>query len=252
MNTKLSSKKKKAQKITLPFRDKSIDPTPLASPAPAPRTRVLIVEDQIAVGEMTVELLQSHTNFEVIGTAINGTQAVAMALQHKPDLIILDVMIPEMSGIEVLRRIKSSLPKVRILVFSAKQEPQVVRGLIQEGMHGFVNKHSTLNELRQAITLVANGGIWFDEKFSQTVRDALAKPASQGDGMIDLLTPREREISMLIARSHSSKDVATLLNISVKTSENHRANLMRKLGVRDVAGLVRLAIRHGLIDPAHD
>jgi DNA-binding NarL/FixJ family response regulator len=199
-----------------------------------------------------MEVLQSNAVFEVIGTATSGTLAVSMALELKPDLIILDVMIPEISGVEVLRRLKNSLPKMRVLVFSAKQEPQVVRGLIQEGMHGFVNKHSPLKELREAITIVANGGIWFDEKFSQTVRDALAKPTTVGDGMIDLLTPREREISMLIARSHSSKDVAALLNISVKTSENHRANLMRKLGVRDVAGLVRLAIRHGLVDPTQD
>jgi len=239
--------KKLSQKKLEPI----LAPTLLQTP-PVLRTRVLIVEDQTAVCEMTMEILKSVEAFEVVGTAANGTQAVAMALQLKPDLVILDVMIPEMSGVEVLRRIKTSLPKMRVLVFSAKQEPQVVRGLIQEGMHGFVNKHSPLSELRQAITLVANGGIWFDEKFSQTVRDALAKPATQGDGMIDLLTPREREISMLIARSHSSKDVAALLNISVKTSENHRANLMRKLGVRDVAGLVRLAIRHGLIDPAND
>ena len=249
MTSKLTQRRPKRNKAVTQL--KRTEPTEVA-PAPTPRIRALIVEDQTAVCEMTMEVLQSNAAFEVVGAATNGSQAVSMALQLKPDLIILDVMIPEISGVEVLRRIKSSLPKMRVLVFSAKQEPQVVRGLIQEGMHGFVNKHSPLKELREAIAIVANGGIWFDEKFSQTVRDALAKPASAGDGMIDLLTPREREISMLIARSHSSKDVAALLNISVKTSENHRANLMRKLGVRDVAGLVRLAIRHGLVDPAQD
>ena len=124
-----------------------------------------------------------------------------------------------------------------------------MRGLIQEGVHGFVNKNSPLSDLRKALDEIAKGNTWFNDHFSKTVRDALAKPSTQADSMIDLLTPREREISVLIAKSNSSKEVAARLNISTKTAENHRTNLMRKLGVHDVAGVIRFVIRQGLYDP---
>ncbi|MCE2684349.1 MAG: response regulator transcription factor [Verrucomicrobiae bacterium] len=228
----------------------SIPPIPL--PPPDTRKTVVIVEDQTAIRELTTEMLQTRGMYRILGAAADGNQGLEMVLNLRPDILILDVMMPGLSGIEVLRRIGRNLPKMRILVFSAKQEPQVVRGLIQEGVHGFVNKNSPLSELRKALDEVAKGNTWFNDHFSKTVRDALAKPTTQADSMIDLLTPREREIAVLIAQSNSSKEVAAKLNISIKTSENHRANLMRKLGVHDVAGLVRFAIRHGLVDPASE
>jgi DNA-binding NarL/FixJ family response regulator len=137
-----------------------------------------------------------------------------------------------------------------MLIFSGKQEPHIVRALMQAGIHGFVNKNGPLSELRKALEAISLGNTWFNEDFSRTVRQALASPSHLGEGMIDLLTPREREIAVLIAQSHSSKEVAGRLCISIKTAENHRANLMRKLGVRDVAGLVRFVVRQGLVDPA--
>ncbi|GBL26990.1 transcriptional regulatory protein MctR [Verrucomicrobiota bacterium] len=228
----------------------SLRPIPL--PPPDGRKTVVIVEDQTAIRELTTEMLETRGTYRILGTAADGNQGLDMVLKLRPDILILDVMMPGLSGIEVLRRIGRNLPKMRILVFSAKQEPQVVRGLIQEGVHGFVNKNSPLSDLRKALDEIAKGNTWFNDHFSKTVRDALAKPSTQADSMIDLLTPREREISVLIAQSNSSKEVAAKLNISIKTSENHRANLMRKLGVHDVAGLVRFAIRHGLVDPATD
>lgn len=228
----------------------TLRPIPLTPPDG--RKTVVIVEDQTAIRELTTEMLETRGTYRILGTAADGNQGLDMVLKLRPDILILDVMMPGLSGIEVLRRIGRNLPKMRILVFSAKQEPQVVRGLIQEGVHGFVNKNSPLSDLRKALDEIAKGNTWFNDHFSKTVRDALAKPSTQADSMIDLLTPREREISVLIAQSNSSKEVAAKLNISIKTSENHRANLMRKLGVHDVAGLVRFAIRHGLVDPATD
>jgi DNA-binding NarL/FixJ family response regulator len=221
---------------------------PARTPPEVKLKTVVIAEDQTTVREMTHEVLKMLSCYKVLATAADGVAAVDLTLKHKPDILLLDVMMPPFSGIEVLRRVKQSIPHLRVLVFSAKQEPSIVRSLIQEGMHGFVNKSSPLEELRQAINIVSSGGQWFNEDFSRTVREALARPSHQSEHMIERLTPREREISCLIAQSHSSKEVASRLNISVKTSENHRANLMRKLGVHDVAGLVRFAIRHGLID----
>jgi DNA-binding NarL/FixJ family response regulator len=228
------------------------DPAPPPLPVADLRKTILIVEDQAAIREMITEVLRTYDNFKIIGTAAEGQTAIQLALQLKPDVLLLDVLMPGLSGIEVLRRLSKSIPKMRVVVFSAKQEPQIIRGLIQEGMHGFVNKNSSLSELRQALDKVAQGENWYNETFGQTVREALAKSNSHADSMIELLTPREREITVLIARSHSSKEIARLLDISLKTSENHRANLMRKLGVHDVAGLVRFAVRHGLVDPSVD
>ncbi len=212
--------------------------------------RIVVIEDQTAVREMITELLELEGRNQVVASVADGTAGLEALLKFRPQLLILDVLLPGLSGIEVLRRLGNALPETRILIFSAKQDPQVVRGLVQGGIHGFVNKAAPLQELRQAVACLTTGGTWFSEDFSRTAREALASPYKGGDAMADLLTPREREIAVLIAGSHSSKEVATKLSISIKTAENHRANLMRKLGVRDVAGLTRYVIRHGLIDPS--
>lgn len=222
---------------------------PAAPAAKTGKTRIVIVEDQGAIRDMLAELLSRQPNCEVVGTAEDGAKGLETILRLKPDVIVLDVLLPGISGIELLRRLGKSIPELRVLVFSAKQEPQIIRSLVQEGIHGFVNKGAPLADLREALKSLSDGGTWFSDDFSHTVREALAYPARHPNTVIDMLTPREREIAVLIARSNSSKEVAQLLDISIKTAENHRANLMRKLGVRDVAGLVRLIIRLGLVDP---
>ena len=213
------------------------------------RKRVLVIEDQSAVCELVAEMVQAHPRCLSVGKASEGASAVELALSLRPDILILDVIMPGVGGIEVLRRLGGSLPGTKVLIFSGKQEPHIVRALMQTGIHGFVNKNGPLSELRKALDAVALGNTWFTEDFSRTVRQALASPSHLVEGVIDQLTPREREIAVLIAKSHSSKEVAGHLNISIKTAENHRANLMRKLGVRDVAGLVRFVVRQGLVDP---
>ena len=214
------------------------------------KKRVLVVEDQSAVCDLVSEMVQSHPRCVSVGTASDGLSAIELALRLKPDILVLDVIMPGVGGIEILRRLGGSLPAMKVLIFSGKQEPHIVRALMQAGIHGFVNKNGPLSELRKALEAIALGNTWFNEDFSRTVRQALASPSHLGEGVIDQLTPREREIAVLIAQSHSSKEVAGRLNISIKTAENHRANLMRKLGVRDVAGLVRFVVRQGLVDPA--
>jgi DNA-binding NarL/FixJ family response regulator len=223
---------------------------PSISSAPEGKKRVLVIEDQSAVCDLVAEMVHVHPRCDLAGKGSDGESAVELALQLRPDILVLDVIMPGVGGIEVLRRLGGSLPSMKVLIFSGKQEPHIVRALMQAGIHGFVNKNGPLSELRKALEAIALGNTWFNEDFSRTVRQALASPAHLGEGMIDQLTPREREIAVLIAQSHSSKEVAGRLNISIKTAENHRANLMRKLGVRDVAGLVRFVVRQGLVDPA--
>ena len=216
--------------------------------APA-KKRVLVIEDQSAVCDLIAEMVHAHPRLVSVGKASEGLSAVELALELRPDILILDVIMPGVGGIEVLRRLGGSLPGMKVLIFSGKQEPHIIRALMQSGIHGFVNKNGPLSELRKALDAIALGNTWFTEDFSRTVRLALASPSHLIEGLIDQLTPREREIAVLIAKSHSSKEVAHHLNISIKTAENHRANLMRKLGIRDVAGLVRFVVSQGLVDP---
>ena len=210
------------------------------TPPPAPAAlRLVIVEDQAAIREMIGELLGRQPGPMVVGAAASGPEG-------------LEIQMPGMGGIEFLRRLRRTSTRTKVLVFSARQEAHVIRNLVQEGIQGYVNKSQTLTELRQAVAKVGQGGNWFDDAFGQTVRDALANPRIQSDRLIEQLTPREREIALLIAGSHSSKEVAHRLGLSIKTAENHRSNLMRKLGVHDVAGLVRYLVRQGLVDPTNE
>lgn len=242
---KTSLRKIRVSRPTFPLPKK-----PAAPATPEGKRRVLVIEDQSAVCDLVAELIHAHPRCELAGKGSDGESAVELALQLRPDILVLDVIMPGVGGIEVLRRIGGSLPAMKVLIFSGKQEPHIVRALMQAGIHGFVNKNGPLSELRKALEAIALGNTWFNEDFSRTVRQALASPAHLGEGVIDQLTPREREIAVLIAQSHSSKEVAGRLSISIKTAENHRANLMRKLAVRDVAGLVRFVVRQGLVDPA--
>ena len=223
---------------------------PMARPSAAPR--LVVVEDQAAIREMIVELLGRAPGPVVVGAAASGPEGLELVTRLDPDIVVLDIQMPGMGGIEFLRRLRRISARTKVLVFSARQEAHVIRNLVQEGIQGYVNKSQTLAELRQAVAKVGQGGNWFDEAFGQTVRDALANPRIQSDRLIEQLTPREREIALLIAGSHSSKEVAHRLGLSIKTAENHRSNLMRKLGVHDVAGLVRYLVRQGLVDPTNE
>jgi DNA-binding NarL/FixJ family response regulator len=216
--------------------------------ATKPKT-VVIIEDQTAIRELVSDMLQAKGKFKVVGSSAIGAEGVELALKLKPDILILDILLPDISGVEVLHRLRNAIPGLSVLVFSGKSERQLARGLVKEGVRGFVNKNSPLSELRKAMDAIDAGQNWFSEEFNQALLTALKSTESNIDQMADALTSREREVAVLLARSHTSKEVAARLNISTKTAENHRTNLMRKLGVHDVAGVIRFVIRQGLFDP---
>ncbi len=213
--------------------------------------RVVIVEDQTAVREMVAQIVRTDPAFEVIAETGDGQAAYNICLDMKPDFVILDIMLPGLNGAEVLRRFSKQLRNTRVLVFSGYQNPSLVRELLQAGAHGFVEKSAPLSELKKGIEIVANGGSYFGPEVAELLRDAVANPVSSRSPTVDILTAREREILQLIAESYSTKEVAAKLDISVKTAENHRTNLMKKLDLHDVASLTRYAIEHRIIDTSN-
>jgi DNA-binding NarL/FixJ family response regulator len=209
--------------------------------------RLVIIEDQTAIREMLVEILRLDANYQLVGEAGDGQSAVQLCLDTNPDLCVLDAKLPGLNGVDILRRIGKKLPHMRVLVFSGHENPVLVREMLEAGAHGFVEKTAGLFEFKKGLETVANGGTYFGPAVAALLRNVVANPATSNAP--DFLTVREREILQLVAESHSTKEIAAKLGISVKTVDNHRTNLMRKLNLHDVASLTRYALEVGLIEP---
>ncbi len=220
-------------------------PTKKSQDNAALRDTLLIVEDHQAVRELLRDTLGARLGLKVI-EAGDMVEGLAQARRHRPRLAIVDLGLPGANGIEFLRRLRRECAATRSLVFTSLRNPQIARGLVQAGAHGFVEKTSSLTQLKLAASAILAGRSWFDETFHRHLAEALSTPGP--DHQLAVLTPREREVLLLVAQSHSSKEVSGKLGVSIKTAENHRSNLMRKLGLHDTAALVRLAIRHRLVD----
>lgn len=208
--------------------------------------RLLIIEDQTAIRELLVEVLSADKHYQLIGESGDGQKALALCLETKPDLLVLDAKLPGLNGVDLLRRLVKQLPHIRVLVFSGHENPMLVREMLEAGAHGFVEKTAGLSEFKKGLETVANGGTFFGPAVAALLRDVVANPASSSSP--DFLTEREREILQLVAESHSTKEIANKLAISAKTVDNHRTNLMRKLNLHDVASLTRYAFDIGLIE----
>lgn len=210
--------------------------------------RLVIIEDQTAIREMLVEILRLDANYQLVGEAGDGQTALQMCLDTNPDVCVLDAKLPGLNGVDILRHISKKLPRcacssspaTRIRVGPGARDAQA-------GAHGFVEKTAGLFEFKKGLETVANGGTYFGPAVAALLRNVVANPATSSAP--DFLTDREREILQLVAESHSTKEIAAKLGISVKTVDNHRTNLMRKLNLHDVASLTRYALEVGLIEP---
>ncbi len=211
--------------------------------------RLVLIEDQTAIREMLAEILRQDKNFQLVGESGDGQAAYQLCLDVKPDIAVLDAKLPGLNGVDLLRRLGKKLPNLRVLAFSGYENPVLVREMIEAGAHGFVEKTAGLFEFKKGLEMVAAGGTYFGPAVAALLRDVVAHPGSSDSP--DFLTDREREILKLVVESHSSKDVAAKLGISMKTVDNHRSNLMRKLNLHDVASLTRYAIGVGLIESRH-
>lgn len=214
------------------------------------RIRVLIADDHGLVRAGIRALLERHLSTEVVGEASNGREALLMVREHQPDIVLMDIAMPEPNGLEVVRQLEKEFPKVRCIILSMHADEEHVWQALQAGAAGYLVKGGSLEELELAIRSVAHGETYLSPGVSgPVIKEYIRRTSPDADSAPgDSLTPRQREILQLIAEGHSTKQIALILNVSVKTVESHRALLMKRVGVHDIASLVRYALRIGLVE----
>lgn len=210
--------------------------------------RVLIADDHTMVRESLVRLLQAETDVDVVGQAADGIEAVEKAEQLRPDIVVADLSMPRLGGLEVVRRLREKLPEIRVLVLTMHQEDEYVLQAVRAGASGYLVKDSAAQELLAAIRALHAGRVHFGPQAARALAEQLQNPERDGADPYANLTGREREVLHLIAEGLTTKEVARRLGISIKTAENHRGRVLDKLGLRNTAELVRYAMRRGLLD----
>ena len=213
---------------------------------------VLIVDDHPLFREGLKSLISRNTRFEVVGEAGNGREGLRMAKKLKPDLVIVDISLPDKSGIDLTHDIRSLLPETRVMIVSMHSKIDYITEAFQAGATGYVVKESATDRLVQGLEAVSRGEYFLDTSLSHKVVNKLMefpeKEAKITDARYETLTRREQQVMRLLAEGFSSKEIAEKLFISPKTVENHRANIMNKLDLHSTMELVRYAARLGLID----
>jgi DNA-binding NarL/FixJ family response regulator len=213
--------------------------------------RILIVDDHAVVRRGVKSLLESQPGWEVVGEAATGHEAIEKAAELKPDVVVLDVSLPELNGIEATPLILKASPSSEVLVLTMHHSEELARQVFKAGAKGYVLKSDADHSLVAAIETVRQHKPFVTTAVTDFALDSFleADPGDGSDGPKVATTPRERQIIQLVAESRSSKEVAATLGISVKTVESHRTNIMRKLRLRSVSDLVRYAIRNKIVEP---
>lgn len=211
--------------------------------------RILLADDHNVMRAGLRLLLERQSGFKVTGEASDGRQAVEQAEATKPDVVVLDIAMPNLGGIEAAQRISAMLPQARIIILSMHSDESYVLRALKAGAKGYLLKDSAENDLIEAIRAVSQGKAFFSPEISNIlVEDYVREMKKRGtEDSYELLTPREREILQLLAEGKSNKDIATLLNLSLYTVETHRRNLQDKLNLHSLAELILYAVRKGII-----
>ncbi len=211
------------------------------------RKSVLLADDHTLVRAGIRALVERLPEVEVVAEAKDGREALRLVREHRPDLVLMDIAMPGLSGYEATSRISKEFPDVRVIILSMYANEEYVREAMQAGAAGYLLKRCAAAELEEAIKTVAAGDNYFSPLVSEHRGGDDSGHPKPDRALLERLTSRQREILKLVAERHSTKEIAQLLSISVKTVETHRAQLMDRLGIHDVPGLVRFAIRTGLV-----
>jgi len=211
--------------------------------------RTILVEDHHLVRKGISALLEKASDVEVVGEAADGYEAIELAEQLSPDVVVMDIAMPRLTGIQAAEQIRALKLGIQVVVLSMYSEETLVRQALRSGVKGYVLKNSVAAELLLAIRAASRGEVYLSPAVSGPLVQDLLRLDVEGQERtpFDRLTCREREVLQLIAEGHTNTAIAQVLHLSVKTVEKHRGSLMSKLEVRDVAGLVRMAIKHGLV-----
>jgi len=206
--------------------------------------RALIIEDQTTLRELLTELLSAVADYQVEACA-TGKEARTLMASGVFNLVLLDLVLPDAHGLELLTELRALSLRPRVIVLTAHARPGVVRTAMERGAHAVISKAAPLRELREAIDRVSQGGFYYCSETSRLLRDAVYAPDEDGQ-----LTQRQLQVLRAVASGMSSKEIASALSLSEKTVANHRARIMDRLGVHDVAGLTRYAMSLGLVEPS--
>jgi DNA-binding NarL/FixJ family response regulator len=213
--------------------------------------RILVADDHEVARRGVRALLESHPGWEVCGEAADGREAVNLAARLKPDMVLLDIGMPSLNGLDATRQILAAEPDTRVLILTMHDSEQVVREVLAAGALGFLLKSDAGRDLVAAVEALQHRRTFFTTKVAQLVLEGYLHPGTDnGSSSRSVLTPREREVIQLLAEGKTTKEVATALNLSVKTAETHRTNLMRKLDLHSVVDLTLYAVRNGIVHVA--
>ncbi len=216
-----------------------------------PSITILLAEDHVVVRQGLCALLAADKAFVLVGEAHNGREAVDMAVALNPDVIVMDIAMPVLNGLEATRQILAANPKAKVLILSAHSDDAYIERMSAAGVAGFLEKQTSAEILAKAIKAVAKGGTFFSPSIAKRMSNNPAGPRDR-DGMLKAdpsrLTTREAEVLQLVAEGAANKQIASMLGISIKTVEKHRQRLMDKLDIRNTAGLTRYAIATGVIE----
>lgn len=210
---------------------------------------IIVIEDQTMLRDLICEWIEGNTDLKIIAQSGDGAEAYELCMKHKPDIILLDIILPNLNGSELLKRLQSHKLKVDTLIFTALSDQNTISRLLKLGANGIVNKSASLDELASGIRAVAEGKTYYSPVIVETMC-RLMREESLDDSQT--LTTRELEITQLIANSYTNRQIAEALNTSVRTIDTHRNNIMRKLKLHDAAALTRWAVVNRLIDPFHE
>ena len=205
---------------------------------------ILLADDHTIVRQGLKLILSAHEDLQVVGEAANGREAVELAAKLRPDIVLMDVQMPELNGIEATKKMVAANPRIRILALSMHKESVYVREILRAGARGYILKDAIDTELLTAVRSVANG----DGFISPAVAGALDDQAKDANDPVGLLSTREREVLLLIADGKTNKEIATKLNLSVYTVDSHRGKIMEKLNLHSAGELVRFAMKNGLVE----
>lgn len=211
-------------------------------------TRVLVVEDHAIIREGVCLLLQREPDIQVVGAVGTGEDAVSFVQRNKPDVVVMDLGLPGISGLEATREIKKDNPDVRVLALTMYTDDEYLLGMLDAGAAGYLLKQSAVNDLVPAVRTISNGQIFLHPQATRTVVESLRRPRAQ-EHASDALTEREKDVLRLVGQGCSSKEIARKLFLSPRTVDNYRSRIMEKLQVRNCFEAVAAAIKQGIIEP---